>query len=121
MKRVHCSVPVDPQESKLFQARDRIHSRRDMCQEGVEATAGPLLRRQVTPILANRPKTACKYICQGIWEPSGPQHLSHQSRRPKGVGGDHGGLTGESLTVGGINGLHAADSWVGPDFASRVV
>ena len=116
---MHCSILVDPQEAKAIQARDHIHSQREMHQELLKASYGLIIRRQAPPILSNHVRTDHKYIGQGVRETVGPQHLSHQPQRPSGVRDNHVCPTGEILSASGVTGVHKSDAWEDSDLESR--
>ena len=78
-----------PREEPATQTRDRVNLEGEVTQEGVYSLAVPLLYRQRSSILLNGAEPARQSFKNLVWKTSGPEHLPHQPRRPRGVRINH--------------------------------
>ena len=110
---------VDPNQGHPLQARNMVHPRKNMHQEGVNPLTQVLLRWQGRPILAYRPETIHKDSRELGRYRYGTQSLRHQQRWPLGARVDHGVQVGKVQQPAASPGpLRLMPGW-NPDLASR--
>ena len=79
---MHHSVWVNPDQCHTLQARDRIHSQRQLCQEVVDPPSLAILRREGRPIVAEGLRVIHEDRGELGWDFSSSQILCHQLRWP---------------------------------------